>query len=158
MDKVKTAIIIEKLSEKIAILTRYRELTGKMVNANLDTLAELIAERQLIIPKIDEATAIISEATDTQNEPTKVLLREILTFKNPKVSDEFADILTKAKELEAVLLEILALEEIVNVTISNIKQELSADMQKISKGKQIIEYVNSASGDIPSGEKYNNLS
>ncbi|MFA5659480.1 MAG: hypothetical protein WC900_09390 [Oscillospiraceae bacterium] len=145
------------LDEKIALLSEFKELTKKMVKADLDALAELMANRQLLIPKIDSCSSSISLLVEEHGGDEKQLFQEIIAFKKPEIPDELLIIREKSDQIEELLVEILRLENKVFDTIEEIKTTLVADMQKMNKGKQVIDYFSSISEMKQKGTALNSL-
>ncbi len=158
MKKKHISMISEAMGEKISLLIEFKGITEKMISADLDAMAELIAERQVLIQKIDSIQSDINVQIDRLPDDEKTVVTDILAHKKPEVPESLLQILNKAEEIENLLVEIMVIEKKVAVSMEKIQSELLTDMQKMNKSKQVIDYFSSFSGVKPNGEQLNSLS
>lgn len=145
------------LDEKILLLEKYNEITDRMSGSELDTLAELIAERQLIIPKVDGKSAEIQEIVSNQSESVQKLLKEILSFKKINCKEPYTDLQTKAEELEKTLISISYKEKSVVTRFDILKKNLEEEMLKSNKSRQVIDYCNAFTVVNFNGNNFNSV-
>ncbi len=145
------------LDEKILLLEKYDEITDRMSGSELDALAELIAERQLIIPKVDRKSAEIQEIVSNQLESVQTVLKEILSFKKINCNAIYNDLQNKAEALEKTLISISYKEKSVVTRFDTLKKNLEEEMLKSNKSRQVIDYCNAFTVVDFNGNSFNSV-
>ncbi len=143
------------LDEKIEFLNKYKDITDSILNAEFETLSELIAQRQLIIKEVDKRTAKIKKAVLEQDAADGRVLEGILSFKSVEGGEKFSEISSKAHMLEKVLVEISEKEKAAKQKMDEMRLLLSEQMTKSNKSKQVIDYCNSFATVNKSGSNLN---
>lgn len=152
------AEIRNNLENKIKLLNEYEQITAKMVDADLEKITELIAQRQLLIKDIDKITSEINEIVDNQHKGLKTCLTEILSFEKIECDDALEGIKVLAEKLESILIEISHKEKDVVLRMDDLKKALELEMLQSNKGKQVMDYCNSFASFNFNGNKFNSIS
>lgn len=150
-------LINGRLKEKIKLLNQYEELTKTMSESDLEKITEQIAQRQVLIQQIDNASADIKDIVKKQTKKEQKILSDIISFKSNDANNEFNQIYHASKEIEQLLIKIATEEKDVELTIENIKQNLEDEMLKSNKGKQVIDYFNAFAAYNIKGKKFDSL-
>jgi len=145
----------DNLTEKIGLLVKYQNITEKMTDSDLDEIAKLIAERQLIIPEVDEKTAEILKIVEKQPKDVQLILKDLLSFKKNNCDEKFIEIKNKANVLEETLISISHKEKKVVIRMDFLKKSLEEEMLKSNKSKQVIDYCNAFSAFEFNGNNFN---
>ncbi len=150
--------LVEETKEKLNLLVEYRNITNSMIDKDFETFTMLIAERQVLIHKIDKHTLSIKEIVYTQDNDVKPILQQILKFKNVRCDDSLIEFKKTTLKIEKVLIEISGLEIKLKSHLDSMKKELDSKMLTSQKSKQIIEYCDSFARNHSSGAKLDILS
>ena len=151
------SVIIKSLDKKIQSLTGYKEITEKIIESDFESLANYIAQRQLIVVEVDKITleikgVILEQPNDVQN-----VLTQIIAFKKIIYNEKYKALIEKATELESLLISISEREKLARIQMEQIKKELENEMMKSNKSRQIIDYCNSFASINSKGNNLNSL-
>ena len=151
------SVIIKSLDHKMQYLKRFEEITEKIIESDFEELAEYIAQRQLVIADVDKHTLKIRKVIAEQPEEVQIALNKILSFNKINQGESYKVLQGKAIELENVLIEISEKEKLARIRMDELKKELDSEMQKSSKSRQVIDYVNNFSVVSSNGKTFDSI-
>ena len=152
------SVITKYMDQKITLLQKFKKITEKMIESDFESLAKLIAERQLIINDIDNKTERINKVISEQPADVAGILEQLVKFQKIECIDEYLPVKIKASELEALLIDISADEKEVRINMDELKNNLEEDMLKSNKSRKVIDYCNSFATFSSNGNNFNSLS
>ncbi len=157
MSVINISSIAQYIDQKIVLLYKFREITSKIADSDFDSLAGLIAERQVIINDIDNKTEKIRKIIAEQSDEVSRILSKLIRFEKIECSNEYKPIQEKSAELEKLLIQISEEEKAVYLKMENVKKDLEEDMLKSNKSKKVLNYFNSFVGNASSGNTFNSV-
>lgn len=149
--------IIKSLDHKIMHLKRFEEITEKIIKSDFEDLAEHIAQRQLVIADVDKHTLKIKKLIAEQPDEVQITINKILSFTKTNQGERYEALQEKASELENVLVEISEKEKFARNRMDELKKELDSEMQKSSKSRQVIDYVNNFTVVTSNGKTFDSI-
>lgn len=149
---------IADIDKKILKLNEFKKITKKIPYAEFEKIAELIAERQILINEIDIISDSIKQRIQSQTDDVKEIMNSIISFKEVKADKSFDALKNRVKELENLLISISADEKMASDYMHTIKKKLEEEMQKSNQSKKIIDYFKNNTPLNNNGSKFNSLS
>ena len=157
MSVIYISSITKYIDQKIVLLNKFRKITSKIADSDFDSLAGLIAERQVVINDIDNKTEMIKKIIAEQAGEVSVILNKLIRFEKVDCSNEYKPVAEKSAELEKLLIQISEEEKAVRLKMENVKKDLEEDMLKSNKSKKVLDYFNSFVGNASSGNTFNSV-
>ena len=157
MSVIYISSITKYIDQKIVLLNKFRKITSKIADSDFDSLAGLIAERQVVINDIDNKTEMIKKIIAEQAGEVSVILNKLIRFEKVDCSNEYKPVAEKSAELEKLLIQISEEEKAVRLRMENVKKDLEEDMLKSNKSKKVLDYFNSFVGNASSGNTFNSV-
>ncbi len=157
MSVINISSIAQYIDQKIVLLNKFREITSKIADSDFDSLAGLIAERQVIINDIDNKTEKIRKIIAEQSDEISGMLSKLIRFEKVECSNEYKPVQEKSAELEKLLIQISEEEKAIYLKMENVKKDLEEDMLKSNKSKKVLNYFNSFVGNASSGNTFNSV-
>ena len=157
MSVIYISSIVKYIDQKIVLLNKFREITSKIADSDFDSLAGLIAERQVVINDIDNKTEIIKNIISEQTDEVSGILSKLIRFEKVECSNEYKPVQEKSTELENLLIQISEEEKAIHLKMENVKKGLEEDMLKSNKSRKVLDYFNSFVGNASSGNTFNSV-
>lgn len=157
MSVIYISSITKYIDQKIVLLNKFREITSKIADSDFDSLAGLIAERQVVINDIDNKTEMIKKIIAEQTDEVSGILSKLIRFEKVDCANEYRPVAEKSAELEKILIQISEEEKAVRQKMENVKKDLEEDMLKSNKSKKVLNYFNSFVGNASSGNTFNSV-
>lgn len=149
---------IEKmLASKIKHFEQFEKLTEMLCGTDFDGLAELIAKRQVEISEIDKCSDSIQSAIESVSSDEQKTIKSIMTLHNQKPSKEFSRLSQLSSQLAGLLDTVAQKDVLAKNRIDAIKDELSAEMLKSGKNRQVLDYFNSFATMSNNGSSFNSV-
>lgn len=156
--KKETIKKVEKeLRYKIKHFQSFEKLTELLCGTDFDSLAELIAKRQVEISKIDKSTAALNAVIESLSSDESELIRDIINLKNINPSQELIMTSVLSKELAQLLDTVAQKDVLAKNRIDAIKDELTEQMHKSTKNKQVLDYFNSFANVSNNGSSFDSV-
>ena len=156
MDKVQLKKLSDLLDTKISIMDDYDSITLKLTMDDFDCFDKLLGARQGIIDKVnaldsDIKAVIAGEAFQEQN-----TLKKLFAMNNLEEDyKDMNDLKNKLVKLKSILVSIQGKEHIVSKRLIEYKSEISEELLRLGKGKQVINYMDMTSKpDLYKGSKF----
>ena len=157
MSVIYISSITKYIDQKIVLLNKFREITSKIADSDFDSLAGLIAERQVVINDIDNKTEMIKKIIAEQTDEVSGILSQLIRFEKTECASEYKPVAEKSAELEKILIQISEEEKAVHQKMENVKKGLEEDMLKSNKSRKVLNYFNSFVGNASSGNTFNSV-
>ncbi len=157
MSVIYISSITKYIDQKIVLLNKFREITSKIADSDFDSLAGLIAERQVVINDIDNKTENIKKIIAEQTDEVSGILSQLIRFEKTECSNEYKPVAEKSAELVKILIQISEEEKAVHQKMENVKKGLEEDMLKSNKSRKVLNYFNSFVGSASSGNTFNSV-
>lgn len=157
MDKAVIGTLIQLIDKKILLMDDYDSITLRLTLEDMDKLENLVKARQDIIEQVDIIDKDISVIISGQSESRQQILKKLFSMNalDEEYSQNMTVIKNKLIKLKEVLKSIKTKEEKVSRRLLEYKSQLSEELLKLSKGKQIIDYMDSASkSELFNGSKF----
>ncbi len=149
--------LLSLLDEKLEKLAQYKKITEAVVDRNIEDMAQLIADRQMLIKDIEKINDEIRQNVDKQKTELGSALKSILGYEHTVSNNMYKKVSERADALENMLISISAGEKEIKIHIDNIKREMVNDIKKSVNSKKIIDFYNTAVGKQFSGTTFNTL-
>ncbi len=148
--------IIDLMDDKIRQLERYNEVTEKIIYEDLDTVGDLIAERQSIIIAMDGISLDMKQYISEQSIDRQDKINALLHFEDiGELNGEMLALQEKILRVKELREEIVRKDKIAFNRIKKERDEVRAKLENAGKGKQVSDYFSNTAVDLTKGSKLN---
>ncbi|MBQ8826373.1 MAG: hypothetical protein IJ007_04720 [Oscillospiraceae bacterium] len=148
--------IIDLMDDKISQLERYNEVTAQIISEDLDSVGDLIAERQRIITAMDGISMDIKEFVNSQSIERKDTLDRMLHFEEiGELNGEMLELQDKIRRVKALREEIMKNDSRAMNRLKKERDELKEQFEGAAKSKQVVNYFSQSAIDVTKGSKFN---
>ena len=148
--------IIYLMDDKISQLERYNEVTAQIISEDLDSVGDLIAERQRIITAMDGISMDIKEFVNSQSIERKDTLDRMLHFEEiGELNGEMLELQDKIRRVKALREEIMKNDSRAMNRLKKERDELKEQFEGAAKSKQVVNYFSQSAIDVTKGSKFN---
>ena len=148
--------IIDLMDDKISQLERYNEITAQIISEDLDSVGDLIAERQRIITAMDGISMDIKEFVNSQSIERKDTLDRMLHFEEiGELNGEMLELQDKIRRVKSLREEIMKNDSRAMNRLRKERDELKEQFEGAAKSKQVVNYFSQSAIDVTKGSKFN---
>ena len=156
MDKSQLHKISDMLDEKLSLMDDYNSITLKLTMDDFDCFDKLLEARQGIIEKVNSLDTEIKKFVSGESLREQEALKKLFSMNN--LNEDYNDmneLRDKLIKLKSILVEIQDKEHTVSKRLIEYKLELSEELLRLGKGKQVINYMDITSKpDLYKGSKF----
>ena len=148
--------IIDLMDDKIKQLERYNEVTTQIISEDIDSVGELLDERQQIIAAMDGISLDIKQFVNDQSIERRDKINALLNFEDiGELNGELQLLQEKIKRVQALRSEIRSNDTIAFNRIKKERDDLKAKLENAAKSKQVVDYFSQTSVDVTKGARLN---
>ena len=148
--------IIDLMDDKIKQLERYNEVTTQIISKDIDSVGELLDERQQIIAAMDGISLDIKQFVNDQSIERRDKINALLNFEDiGELNGELQLLQEKIKRVQALRSEIKSNDTIAFNRIKKERDDLKAKLENAAKSKQVVDYFSQTSVDVTKGARLN---
>ena len=148
--------IIDLMDDKIKQLERYNEVTTQIISEDIDSVGELLDERQQIIAAMDGISLDIKQFVNDQSIERRDKINALLNFEDiGELNGELQLLQEKIKRVQALRSEIKSNDTIAYNRIKKERDDLKAKLENAAKSKQVVDYFSQTSVDVTKGARLN---
>ncbi len=148
--------IIDLMDDKIKQLERYNEVTTQIISEDIDSVGELLDERQQIIAAMDGISLDIKQFVNDQSIERRDKINALLNFEDiGELNGELQLLQEKIKRVQALRSEIKSNDTIAFNRIKKERDDLKAKLENAAKSKQVVDYFSQTSVDVTKGARLN---
>lgn len=144
------------MDDKIKQLERYNEVTTQIISEDIDSVGELLDERQQIIAAMDGISLDIKQFVNDQSIERRDMINALLNFEDiGELNGELQLLQEKIKRVQALRSEIKSNDTIAFNRIKKERDDLKAKLENAAKSKQVVDYFSQTSVDVTKGARLN---
>ncbi len=144
------------MDDKIKQLERYNEVTTQIISEDIDSVGELLDERQQIIAAMDGISLDIKQFVNDQSIERRDKINALLNFEDiGELNGELQLLQEKIKRVQALRSEIKSNDTIAFNRIKKERDDLKAKLENAAKSKQVVDYFSQTSVDVTKGARLN---
>lgn len=144
------------MDDKIKQLERYNEVTTQIISKDIDSVGELLDERQQIIAAMDGISLDIKQFVNDQSIERRDKINALLNFEDiGELNGELQLLQEKIKRVQALRSEIKSNDTIAFNRIKKERDDLKAKLENAAKSKQVVDYFSQTSVDVTKGARLN---
>ena len=144
------------MDDKIKQLERYNEVTTQIISEDIDSVGELLDERQQIIAAMDGISLDIKQFVNDQSIERRDKINALLNFEDiGELNGEHQLLQEKIKRVQALRSEIKSNDTIAFNRIKKERDDLKAKLENAAKSKQVVDYFSQTSVDVTKGARLN---
>lgn len=144
------------MDDKIKQLERYNEITTQIISEDIDSVGELLDERQQIIAAMDGISLDIKQFVNDQSIERRDKINALLNFEDiGELNGELQLLQEKIKRVQALRSEIKSNDTIAFNRIKKERDDLKAKLESAAKSKQVVDYFSQTSVDVTKGARLN---
>lgn len=144
------------MDDKIKQLERYNEVTTQIISEDIDSVGELLDERQQIIAAMDGISLDIKQFVNDQSIERRDKINALLNFEDiGELNGELQLLQKKIKRVQALRSEIKSNDTIAFNRIKKERDDLKAKLENAAKSKQVVDYFSQTSVDVTKGARLN---
>lgn len=144
------------MDDKIKQLERYNEVTTQIISEDIDSVGELLDERQQIIAAMDGISLDIKQFVNDQSIERRDKINALLNFEDiGELNGELQLLQEKIKRVQALRSEIMSNDTIAFNRIKKERDDLKAKLENAAKSKQVVDYFSQTSVDVTKGARLN---
>ena len=144
------------MDDKIKQLERYNEVTTQIISEDIDSVGELLDERQQIIAAMDGISLDIKQFVNDQSIERRDKINALLNFEDiGELNGELQLWQEKIKRVQALRSEIKSNDTIAFNRIKKERDDLKAKLENAAKSKQVVDYFSQTSVDVTKGARLN---
>lgn len=144
------------MDDKIKQLERYNEVTTQIISEDIDSVGELLDERQQIIAAMDGISLDIKQFVNDQSIERRDKINALLNFEDiGELNGELQLLQEKIKRVQALRSEIKSNDTIAYNRIKKERDDLKAKLENAAKSKQVVDYFSQTSVDVTKGARLN---
>lgn len=144
------------MDDKIKQLERYNEVTTQIISEDIDSVGELLDERQQIIAAMDGISLDIKQFVNDQSIERRDKINALLNFEDiGELNGELQLLQEKIKRVQALRSEIRSNDTIAFNRIKKERDDLKAKLENAAKSKQVVDYFSQTSVDVTKGARLN---
>ncbi len=148
--------IIDLMDDKISQLERYNEVTSQIISEDIDSVADLIEERQRIIVAMDGISMDIKQFVSSQSIERQDTLNAMLNFEDiGEINGEMLELQDKIRRVQKLREEIIRNDEKAIGRLCRERDELKEKLENAGKSKQMAEYFSQSAVNVSKGSKFN---
>lgn len=148
--------IIDLMDDKISQLERYNEVTTQIISEDIDSVGDLIEERQRIITAMDGISVDIKEFINSQSIERKDTLNKLMRFEEiGQLNGEMLELQDKIRRVKALREEIMKNDRQAVNRLVRERDELKEKLEGAAKSKQVVNYFSQSAVDITKGSRFN---
>ncbi len=148
--------IIDLMDDKISQLERYNEVTSQIISEDIDSVADLIEERQRIIVAMDGISMDIKQFVSSQSIERQDTLNAMLNFEDiGEINGEMLELQDKIRRVQKLREEIIKNDEKAIGRLCRERDELKEKLENAGKSKQMAEYFSQSAVNVSKGSKFN---
>ena len=148
--------IIDLMDDKIKQLERYNEVTTQIISEDIDSVGELLDERQQIIAAMDGISLDIKQFVNDQSIERRDKINALLNFEDiGELNGELQLLQEKIKRVQTLRSEIKSNDTIAFNRIKKERDDLKAKLENAAKSKQVVDYFSQTSVDVTKGARLN---
>ncbi|MBQ8780920.1 MAG: hypothetical protein IJZ72_04550 [Oscillospiraceae bacterium] len=148
--------IIDLMDDKISQLERYNEVTAQIISEDIDSVGDLIAERQRIITAMDGISMDIKEFISNQSIERRDTLDRLMHFEEiGELNGEMLEVQDKIRRIKALREEIMRNDDRAMGRLRKERDELKAKLEGTAKSKQVVNYFSQSTVDVTKGSRFN---
>ncbi len=144
------------MDDKIKQLERYNEVTTQIISEDIDSVGELLDERQQIIAAMDGISLDIKQFVNDQSIERRDKINALLNFEDiGELNGELQLLQEKIKRVQTLRSEIKSNDTIAFNRIKKERDDLKAKLENAAKSKQVVDYFSQTSVDVTKGARLN---
>lgn len=144
------------MDDKIKQLERYNEVTTQIISEDIDSVGELLDERQQIIAAMDGISLDIKQFVNDQSIERRDKINALLNFEDiGELNGELQLLQEKIKRVQALRSKIKSNDTIAFNRIKKERDDLKAKLENAAKSKQVVDYFSQTSVDVTKGARLN---
>lgn len=148
--------IIDLMDDKISQLERYNEVTAQIISEDIDSIGDLIEERQRIITAMDGISVDIKEFINSQSIERKDTLNKLMHFEEiGQLNGEMLELQDKIRRVKALREEIMKNDRQAYSRLERERDELKEKLEGAAKSKQVVNYFSQSAVDVTKGSRFN---
>ena len=148
--------IIDLMDDKISQLERYNEVTSQIISEDIDSVADLIEERQRIIVAMDGISMDIKQFVSSQSIERQDTLNAMLNFEDiGELNGEMLELQDKIRRVQKLREEIIKNDERAIGRLRKERDELKDKLENAAKSKQMAEYFSQSAVNVSKGSRFN---
>lgn len=148
--------IIDLMDDKISQLERYNEVTSQIISEDLDSVGDLIEERQRIIAAVDGISMDIKKFVSSQSIERQDTLNAMLNFEDiGELNGEMLELQDKIRRVQKLREEIIKNDERAIGRLCRERDELKDKLENAAKSKQMAEYFSQSAVNVSKGSRFN---
>ena len=148
--------IIDLMDDKISQLERYNEVTSQIISEDLDSVGDLIEERQRIIAAMDGISMDIKQFGSSQSIERQDTLNAMLNFEDiGELNGEMLELQDKIRRVQKLREEIIKNDERAIGRLRKERDELKDKLENAAKSKQMAEYFSQSAVNVSKGSRFN---